>query len=299
MRKASNLALLLSFVCAPTFAATAEVTDVPKPQSTSFPAASTNRAPTSEPETKLNGEVSTSSAKQSPSQSSPESQPAAQAGSAPATSAANSAQTHAAGAESSPVSTASAPSSSIPSEALPGPYETDRKNVRKWLLAAKERGVGLGAYIPVWDDMENAVKSGAPDAEVKTKLDGILRSIRNQVNDSSKMQAYRPKKPKPTSDEDVEIIRVKWVGKEKGSDSLFREKANKWFANAVDMLPREQRQDATLRRKLYEQRDVIYKEMKGRWEAGEKNWGPKYYTNHNQDMGQSRDRNYSNPANNP
>ncbi len=292
MRKARNLALILSLACAPAYAATAEVTDVPKPQSTSFPAVPSS-APLAPPtETKLNGEVSTSATKPS---TSPVTSPTGSQVPPP-----HAEPTAAIPAKAgSPVSASSAASTLEPSEASPGPYETDRKNVRKWLLTARERGVGLGAYIPAWDDMENAVKSGAPEEEVKSKLDAICRSIRNQVSDSSKMQAYRPKKPKPPADEDVEIIRVKWVGKEKGSDSLFREKANKWFANAVDMLPREQRQDATLRRKLYEQRDVIYKEMRGRWEAGEKNWGPKYYTNHNQDMGQSRDRNYSNPANNP
>ena len=244
MTKARNLAIVLSFACAPAYAATAEVIDVPKPQSSNFKA----NAPTAP---------------------------------APATSTAISPPK-------SVVSLPASTGSSIPSEAAPGPYEADRKKVRTWLLAAHQRGVGLGAYLPVWDDMENAVKSGASDADVKVKLDAICRSIRNQVNDSSKMQAYRPKKVKPPEDEDVEIIRVKWIGKEKGSDALFRDKANKWYENSINMLPREQRQDATLRRRLWEQRDVLFKEMKGRWET-ERQWAPKHYYNHNNDIREGKE----------
>jgi hypothetical protein len=180
-----------------------------------------------------------------------------------------------------------AQSTLTPSEPLPGPYENDRKKVRNWLLEAKKRGVGLSAYMPVWNDMEGAVRAGASDKDVKTKLDGICRSISNQVRDSSKIQAFRPVKPKPGPDEDIEVVRVKWIG-QKGSDPLFRDKADKWYNNAVDLLPREQRSDSQIRRKLHDQRDQIYKEMKSRWESGEKAWGPRQYVNMNQDMGQYR-----------
>lgn len=264
MRKARNLALVLSLACAPAYAATAEVIDVPKPQSSNFPASPPASTNTAKP-------ISSSS---SPTTGSPSGSSTNSTAAPPVP----------AGGSALPAPPAHAATvSSTPSEAAPGPYEVDRKKVRNWLLAAQQRGVGLGAYIPVWDDMENSVKSGAPEADVKTKLDAICRSIRNQVNDSSKMQAYRPKKLKPPDDEDVEIIRVKWVGKEKGSDALFRDKANKWYENSINMLPREQRQDATLRRRLWEQRDILFKEMQGRWET-ERQWAPKHYYNHNNDI---------------
>jgi len=175
----------------------------------------------------------------------------------------------------------------IPSEPAPGPYEADRKKVRNWLMVAKQRGVGLAAYMPVWNDMENSVRAGASEKDVKAKLDGICRSIGNQVRDSSQIQRFRPVKPKPNPDEGVEIIRVRWQG-EKGSDPAFRDKADRWYNNAIDMLPREDRNDFAIRRKLHDQRDQIYKEMSNRWASGEKAWGPKQYVNMNKDMNQHR-----------
>lgn len=219
-------------------------------------------------------------------------QPAANPASTPATTSANPTTGAAAPATAATAASAAAaqPSKSgsalVPSEVSPGPYATDRKKVRDWLMAARSRGVGLNAYIPVWDDMETSVKSGAPDTVVKTKLDGILKSICEQVSNSNKMQRYRPQKPKPNPDEGIETVRVRWVGGEKGSDPLFRNKADRWYNNAVDMLPREHRSDPEIRRKLHDQRDQIYKEMKARWDSGEKNCGPRTYKNMNQDMHQ-------------
>jgi hypothetical protein len=184
----------------------------------------------------------------------------------------------------SPADSPAKPSSSKISEAVPGPYQTDRQKVRNWLLEANKRGVGLTAYIPVWDDMEASVKAGEPDAAVKAKLDKICRNIGDQVKNSSTIQTFRPKKPKPNPDEDVEVIRVKWVGP-KGSDPVFRDKADKWYNNAVDLLNPEQRADPLIRRRLHDQRDSIYKEMSSRWKSGEKAWGPRVYKNMNQDMG--------------
>lgn len=175
----------------------------------------------------------------------------------------------------------------LPSEPLPGPYEADRRKIRNWLVAANKKGVGLGAYLPVWNDIEGAVQTGASENDIKAKIDSICRSIENQVRESSKAQAFRPVKPKPDLDKDVEIIRVKWVG-EKGSDPLFRDKADKWYNNAVDLLPREQRSDPIIRRKLHDQRDQIFKEMHSRWASGERSWGPRQYVNMNKDMNQAR-----------
>jgi len=184
--------------------------------------------------------------------------------------------------------------STIPSEVSPGPYENDRKNVRNWLLEAKKRGVGLQGYIPVWEDMEASVKAKEPDATVKAKLDKICKNIGDQVKNSSTIQRFRPKKPKPNPDEDVEIIRVKWIG-EKGSDPIFRDKADKWYNNAVDMLNPDQRADPLMRRRLHDQRDIIYKEMSTRYASGEKRWAPRLYKNFNQDLSQ----NYNPKADSP
>lgn len=178
-------------------------------------------------------------------------------------------------------------SSILPSEPLPGPYEADRRKIRNWLVAANKKGVGLGAYLPVWNEIESSVQTGASEKDIKAKIDSICRSIENQVRESSKAQAFRPVKPKPDPDKDVEIIRVKWVG-EKGSDPLFRDKADKWYNNAVDLLPREQRSDPIIRRKLHDQRDQIFKEMHSRWASGERAWGPRQYVNMNKDMNQAR-----------
>lgn len=160
-------------------------------------------------------------------------------------------------------------------------------------MEANKRGVGLHAYMPVWDDMEATVKAGAADAEVKKKLDTICRNIGDQVRNSSSIQRFRPVKPKPDPNEGVEYIPVRWIG-EKGSDPLFRDKADKWYNNAVDLLTPEQRADPQIRRKLHDQRDVIYKEMSESWKTS-KNWAPSRYKNMNQDL---HDLNYKTPPRN-
>ncbi len=190
----------------------------------------------------------------------------------------------------------------LPSEPVPGPYENDRRKVRNWLLEAKKRGVGLNAYIPVWDDMESTVKSGGSDTAVKTKLDAICRSIGDQVKNSTAAQRFRPVKPQTAVEEGVEVVKVKWTG-EKGSDPLFRDKADAWYQKAKSLLTPDERADPQLQRRLHDQRDVIYKEMSERY-ASEGRWAPRLYKNMNQDMGAvySRSpysqRNYADTLNN-
>lgn len=208
-------------------------------------------------------------------------------------------------------SVAAKTSALLPSEVAPGPYENDRRKVRNWLLEAKKRGVGLNAYIPVWDDMESTVKSGGSDAAVKTKLDTICRNIGDQVKNSSSIQRFRPVKPTGVQeDPDIElqrnpngeVIRVKWIG-EKGSDPLFRDKADAWYQKAKGLLNPEERADPQLQRRLHDQRDMIYKEMSERWKT-QKTWAPRLYKNMNQDLGANYNRspysqrNYGNTLNN-
>lgn len=190
----------------------------------------------------------------------------------------------------------------LPSEPIPGPYETDRRKVRNWLLEAKKRGVGLNAYIPVWDDMESTVKSGGSDTAVKTKLDAICRSIGDQVKNSTAAQRFRPVKPQTAVEEGVEVVKVKWIG-EKGSDPLFRDKADAWYQKAKGLLNPDERADPQLQRRLHDQRDMIYKEMSERY-ASEGRWAPRVYKNMNQDLGANYNRspysqrNYANTLNN-
>ena len=77
-----------------------------------------------------------------------------------------------------------------------GPYKNDREAIRAWLLQAKKRGVGINGYLAVYNDMENSVKQGMPDAAVKEKLDRISKSIGDQYTSSRKLQNPNRKIPK-------------------------------------------------------------------------------------------------------
>jgi len=241
---------------------------------------STDSTPASTAGSTASGESGTTSSTSTETQSTPDSavstsKPSGSTTSTPSSSPVDSAPTPVANSAKAPIL--------LPSEVAPGPYETDRRKVRNWLLEAKKRGVGLGAYIPVWDDMESTVKSGGSDAAVKTKLDTICRNIGDQVKNSSTIQRFRPVKAKEGPDEELEVIPVRWVG-QKGSDPLFRNISDKWYQDALNLLNNDQRSDPQIQRRLHDQRDMIYKEMSQQWKT-ERKWAPKLYRNMNQDMG--------------
>lgn len=72
-----------------------------------------------------------------------------------------------------------------------GPLKSDRSNVRNWILAAQKRGVGIGGYKNAFDDMENSVRAGEPQANIKKKLDSMLRAINDQYRSSTTIQKDR------------------------------------------------------------------------------------------------------------
>ncbi len=90
-----------------------------------------------------------------------------------------------------PAKAAPAPTIAL-SEVSPGPFDTDRKHLRAWLVAAQGRGVGVSTYAKAYESLEASVRSGAPQDKVKPQLDAILKAINEQVKSSVVYKTTRP-----------------------------------------------------------------------------------------------------------
>lgn len=131
----------------------------------------------------------------------------------------------------------------------PGPLQADRNKVRNWILAAQKRGVGISGYQRAFDDMENAVRAGEPEANVKTKLYSMLRAINDQYHASAKIQRNQLEIDRKAAFrtgglEPKKIMYVgpekKWQGKQV-DDGVISEIAEQAYKKELYRLTEEQR----------------------------------------------------------
>jgi hypothetical protein len=75
------------------------------------------------------------------------------------------------------------------SEVAPGPMETDRKMIAHMIEDAKNKGIGVGAYQGLFKNIEDKVRSGAPQTDVEPLI--------TRLSDSLNVQLRHLEKPKP------------------------------------------------------------------------------------------------------
>lgn len=159
--------------------------------------------------------------------------------------------------------------SDLPSEASPGPCLSTRQNVRNWLVKAKQKGVGISTYTKLYDDTEKVVKGGAPEPEVKAKVDYLCKAIAQQVKDKYSMATYKPLKRHRHPGEKFNVLldqpKPKWVGPPIDFTTTGTI-ADKVFMDALMKLPEEQRVDPTIRGDLRIKRQKVKDWMDKRFE---------------------------------
>lgn len=143
-------------------------------------------------------------------------------------------------------------------EASPGPLLGDRKKVHDWLLAAKKRGVGIKAYLGVYEKMEASVRAGEPEEKIRPQLDSLLRAISDQYKASRVMQSVRVQKPRrgraagSIPDDSSSYMGYKQPIRSKDDIARACERAE---LDALWRLPPEIRQDQDIRKELRRKRE--------------------------------------------
>lgn len=148
----------------------------------------------------------------------------------------------------------------VPSEPSEGPLLSDRRHIRQWLVSVKQRGVGIGFYMPLYEEIESGVRAKVPEQVTHAKVQSICTKIAAQVKESNRLQSWRPVKPI----KDKEERPVYWIGERRDDDAL-KVKANNWYNNALNLVGSEEREKREVQSKLWRQRDAYLKEMRDRW----------------------------------
>ena len=82
----------------------------------------------------------------------------------------------------------------------PGPLEEQRKKLYATIMTAKNYGFGTTAYLNAFNALEDSVKAGAAEKDVKVRLDSIVRGLEEQLKRSQELKVQRPAPPIAASD---------------------------------------------------------------------------------------------------
>lgn len=135
-----------------------------------------------------------------------------------------------------------APASQVPAQTeqgdleqvAPGPLALERQKVLDMILSAKEQKIGITAYMGAFKSLEDQVKSGAQEKQIKGRLESISGSLSEQLKRSKELKLQRPAPPVAASspspaeaggagksdpgggntDKMIDNLRKKWFGGE-------------------------------------------------------------------------------------
>ncbi|MDZ4837838.1 MAG: hypothetical protein SGJ27_28985 [Candidatus Melainabacteria bacterium] len=77
----------------------------------------------------------------------------------------------------------------------PGPLEDQRRKLLATIMTAKNYGFGTTAYLNAFNALEESVKSGLPEKDVKVRLDSIVRGLEEQLKRSQELKVQKPAPP--------------------------------------------------------------------------------------------------------
>ena len=138
-----------------------------------------------------------------------------------------------------------------------GAFKEDRESVRNWLLQAKKRGVGIKGYLNVYNDMEEAVSSGASETVVKEKLDRLTGSIGDQYQQSRKLQSPTRKISKrgPDQSHNRGKIDITYGNDRYWTPHEVKQSCEEAERQALLRIPKHKRGDLAVMQDLRRQRD--------------------------------------------
>jgi hypothetical protein len=125
-------------------------------------------------------------------------------------------------------------------EIAPGPLEEQRKKLYATIMTAKSYGFGITAYLNAFNSLEDSVKAGAPEKEIKTRLDSIVANLGEQLKRSQQLKIQKPappiseSSPPPSSMQIPAGVRSALGGLGGGGNEALIEKVKeKWFGGEI------------------------------------------------------------------
>lgn len=82
----------------------------------------------------------------------------------------------------------------------PGPLEDQRERLYATIMTAKNYGFGTTAYLNAFNSLEDSVKAGAAEKDIKVRLDSIVRGLDEQLKRSQELKTQKPAPPVAASD---------------------------------------------------------------------------------------------------
>jgi hypothetical protein len=76
-----------------------------------------------------------------------------------------------------------------------GPAEDKRRNLLIRILSAKEKGIGIDAYLNAFGALEHSVKTGESEAALVKRIDSLNSSLDDQLKRSVILKTQRPAPP--------------------------------------------------------------------------------------------------------
>lgn len=76
-----------------------------------------------------------------------------------------------------------------------GPAEDKRRNLLIRILSAKEKGIGIDAYLNAFGALEHSVKTGESEAALVKRIDSLNSSLDDQLKRSAILKTQRPAPP--------------------------------------------------------------------------------------------------------
>ncbi|QQR59249.1 MAG: hypothetical protein IPG59_07100 [Candidatus Melainabacteria bacterium] len=120
-------------------------------------------------------------------------------------------------------------------QVAPGPMAVERQKVLDMILAAKEQKIGITAYLGAFKSLEDQVKAGAQEKQIKSRLESISISLGEQLKRSKELKSQKPAPPvaasSPTSGEGSSKAGLDLSGS--NTDKMINKLRDKWFGGEI------------------------------------------------------------------
>jgi len=119
-------------------------------------------------------------------------------------------------------------------QVAPGPMSVERQKVLDMILAAKEQKIGITAYMGAFKGLEDQVKAGAQEKQIKSRLESISISLGEQLKRSKELKSQKPAPPvaasSPTPGEGSKSGLDLGGG---NTDKMINKLRDKWFGGEI------------------------------------------------------------------
>lgn len=120
-------------------------------------------------------------------------------------------------------------------QVAPGPMALERQKVLDMILSAKEQKIGITAYLGAFKSLEDQVKAGAQEKQIKSRLESISGSLGEQLKRSKELKLQKPAPPVAASSPSPgESGSSQGTGPSGGStDKVIDNLRKKWFGGEI------------------------------------------------------------------